>query len=184
MYRSLVEQAQGGDAAAFDALVRETGDRSLSIAFRVIRDLHLAEDAVQAAYVEAWRDLPALRDPEQFEAWFHRLLVRACYREARHSRRHEAVVRAVPAGGDGGFDETGRVVDRDQLERCMRRLPIEHRTVLVFHHYLDLPVAEIATRLGIPVGTVKSRLHYATTSMRAALEADARPPTITEIRSA
>lgn len=182
--RSLVELAQAGNADAFDGLVRATGDRSVAVAYRILRDLHLAEDAVQAAYVAAWRDLPSLRDPDRFEAWLHRLLLRACYVEARRSRRHSTGIRALPV--DRGYlpEEYLGVVDRDQLERCIRRLPIDQRAVLVFHHYLGLPMPEIAERLGIPLGTVKSRLHYATAAMRAALEADARPTAITEVRSA
>src|SRR3954454_13408019 len=85
--RRLVELAQGGDEDAFDALVRITGDRCLGIAFRILRDVDLAEDAVQNAYVSAWRDLPTLRDPDRFEPWLHRTLARACYEEARQTRR-------------------------------------------------------------------------------------------------
>jgi RNA polymerase sigma-70 factor (ECF subfamily) len=67
------------------------------------------------------------------------------------------------------------VVDRDQLERGFRRLSIDHRTVVVLHHYLDLPLDGIADVLGVPIGTVRSRLHHAMRGLRAALEADARP---------
>ena len=67
------------------------------------------------------------------------------------------------------------VVDRDQLERGFRRLSIDHRAVVVLHHYLDLPLDEVAETLGVPVGTVRSRLHHAMRGLRAALEADARP---------
>ncbi len=174
MDRRQVEQAQQGDEDAFDALVRATGDRCFGIAFRILRDTDLAEDAVQAAYISAWRDLPSLREPERFEAWLHRLLTRVCYEEARRTRRFAANVRAIPT--DTGFapDAAATVVDRDLLERAIRRISIEQRTVLVFHHYLGLTVPEVAQRLDIPVGTVKSRLYYATQAMRAALDADAR----------
>lgn len=174
MDHRLVEQAQRGDEDAFDALVRATGDRCLGIAFRILRDVDLAEDAVQAAYISAWRDLPSLRRPDRFEPWLHRTLTRACYEEARRTRRFAANVRALPAEASFAPDDVLSVVDRDQLERGVRRLSIDQRTVLVFHHYLGLTLPEIAERLDLPVGTVKSRLHYGTTALRAALDADAR----------
>lgn len=175
MDRRLVELAQEGDEDAFDALVRATGDRCLGIAYRILRDVDLAEDAVQAAYVSAWRELRSLREPDRFEAWLHRTLTRACYEEARRTRRLAANVRALPSEASFAPDDVITVVDRDQLERGIRRLSVEQRAVLVFHHYLGLTLAEVADHLGIPIGTVKSRLHYATDAMRAALDADARP---------
>lgn len=175
MDRRLVELAQAGDEDAFDALVRATGDRCLGIAYRILRDVDLAEDAVQAAYVSAWRELRSLREPDRFEAWLHRTLTRACYEEARRTRRLAANVRALPSEASFAPDDVITVVDRDQLERGIRRLSVEQRAVLVFHHYLGLTLAEVADHLGIPIGTVKSRLHYATDAMRAALDADARP---------
>jgi RNA polymerase sigma-70 factor (ECF subfamily) len=182
--RTLVELAQQGDEDAFDALVQATGNRCIAIAHRILRDLYLAEDAVQAAYVTAWRDLPSLRDPDRFEPWLHRLLTRCCYAEARRTRRFAANVREMPREAAHGPDEVLTVIDRDELERCMARISVEQRAVLVFHHYLGLTLPEIADRLGIPLGTAKSRLHYATTAMRAALEADARTPTTGQERLA
>jgi RNA polymerase sigma-70 factor (ECF subfamily) len=174
--RALVEQAKRGDREAFDALARTTGDRCLAIAFRILRDVDLAEDAVQTALITAWRELRTLRDPDRFEPWLHRILTRACYAEARRRRRWSAHVRLLPLEDTYGPDDTTRVQDRDQLERAFRRLSPEQRAVLVFHHYLELPMAETADRLGIPIGTAKSRLHHATAALRASLEAEARTP--------
>ncbi len=173
--RALVEQAQGGDDEAFTTLAGLVGDRCLAIAYRILRDTSRAEDAVQVALVSAWRELPNLRDPERFEAWLHRLLVNACYAEARRSKRWLVDVTVLdlergPAGPDG----TVTVDDRDQLERGFRRLPPEQRAVFVFHHYLGLSIPEVAERLDIPLGTAKSRLRYATAALRAALDADTR----------
>jgi RNA polymerase sigma-70 factor (ECF subfamily) len=172
--RRLVEQAQRGDEDAFEALVRATGDRCVGIAYRILRDVDLAEDAVQTAYVSAWRDLRSLREPDRFEPWLHRTLTRACYEEARKSRRYAAHIRALPTESSFASDDVRAVVDRDQLDRGIRRLSVEQRAVLVFHHYLGLTLPEVADRLDIPVGTAKSRLHHATNAMRASLEADAR----------
>jgi len=174
--RALVDQAKRGDREAFDALARTVGDRCLAIAFRILRDVDLAEDAVQTALITAWRELRTLRDPDRFEPWLHRILTHACYAEARRRRRWSARVRVLPMEATYGPDDTQRVHDRDQLERAFRRLTPEQRAVLVFHHYLELPVAEAADRLGIPIGTAKSRLHHATAALRAGLEAEARTP--------
>ena len=179
MQVALVERARAGDEEAFASLARAAGDRLLAIAYRILRDLGLAEDAVQQTLVLAWRGLPTLRDVDRFDAWLHRLLVNACYREARRGRRWAANVRVLPADGPAAPDEYASVVQRDLLERGFRRLPPEQRAVFVFHHYVGLTQIEIAAELGVPLGTVKSRLHYATNTLRAALEADLRSSTDT-----
>ena len=177
MQVALVERARAGDEEAFASLARAAGDRLLAIAYRILRDLGLAEDAVQQTLVLAWRELPTLRDVDRFDAWLRRLLVNACYREARRGRQWAANVRVLPIEQPGQTDDYNSVVERDQLDRGFRRLPPEQRAVFVFHHYLGLTLAEVAAELDVPLGTVKSRLHYATNTLRAALEADLRLPT-------
>ena len=184
MHAALVNQAKQGDREAFDALARLTGDRCMAIAFRILRDFDLADDAVQAALLTAWRDLRALRDPDLFEPWLHRILTHACYAEARRRRRWSMGIRLLPTEPIHEQDDFLTVEARDQLERGFRRLTVEQRTVLVFHHYLDLPLPEVAQRLGIPVGTVKSRMHHAKRALRAGLEADARASTSSQERPA
>ena len=174
MHRELVDRAKQGDEEAFDALARQVGDRCMGIAHRILRDAHLAEDAVQAALVVAWRELRTLRDPDLFEPWLHRILTNQCYAEARRRTRWSGDIRLLSI--DGSAQEQGilTVNDRDQLERAFRRLTLEQRAVIVFHHYLDLPLPDVAARLGIPLGTAKSRLHHARAALRASLEADSR----------
>jgi len=172
--RELVEQAQRGDREAFAVLARTRADRLMAIAQRILRDVGRAEDAVQQTLVIAWRELPSLRDPDRFDAWLQRLLVNASYAEARRAHAWSANVRVLPLEGPAGPDEVLAIDDRDRLERGFRRLPLEQRAILVFTHYLGLTPAEIAERLGIPAGTVRSRLHYAHRAMRAAIEADER----------
>jgi RNA polymerase sigma-70 factor (ECF subfamily) len=179
-----VDRAKQGDAEAFDALARTVGDRCMAIAHRILRDADLAEDAVQAALVTAWRELRSLRDPDRFEPWLHRILTRECYAEARRSRRWSAQIRVLRSEAEPNPDATLTVHDRDQLERALRRLTLEQRAVLVFHHYLGLSQADVADRLDIPLGTVKSRLHHATAALRASLEADARTPGASQERLA
>jgi len=173
--RDLVEQAQRGDREAFAIVARTRGDRLMAIAQRILRDVDRAEDAVQQTLVIAWRELPGLRDPDRFDAWLQRLLVNESYAEARRSRAWIANVRILPVDGPAGPDETLSLDDRDRIERGFRRLPPDQRAILVFTHYLGLTPTDIADRLGIAVGTARSRLHYAHRAMRAALEADERP---------
>jgi RNA polymerase sigma-70 factor, ECF subfamily len=173
--RDLVERAQNGDRDAFAALVGLTSDRMYAVAVRILRDTHLAEDALQAAFITVWRQLPTLRDPDRFEAWVRRLLVHACYAEARRRRTWAANVRILPVDGPAAPDELISIDDRDALDRAFRRLNIEQRAVFVLHHHVGLPLTEIADTLGIPAGTARSRLHYATRVLRAAVEADAAP---------
>jgi RNA polymerase sigma factor (sigma-70 family) len=174
----LVRQAQRGDAEAFDALARAVGDRCLAVAVRILRDIDLAEDAVQAALIMAWTELRALREPSRFEPWLHRILTHACYAEARRRRRWYEGPRILAVAGAYGSDDYLTVDDRDLLERAFRRLTVQQRAVLVFHHYLGLSMPEVAARTGIPLGTAKSRLHHATRALRASIDADARatPP--------
>jgi RNA polymerase sigma-70 factor (ECF subfamily) len=156
----------------------------MAIAYRILRDADLADDAVQAALITAWRQLRSLRDPDAFEPWLHRILTHECYAEARRDRRMRSDISALPIHGQTESDELLTINDRDQLERAFRRLTLEQRTVLVFHHYLGLPLSEVAERLGIPVGTVKSRLFHATAALRASLEADSRTSSIAQERLA
>ena len=170
-----VERARGGDRDAFDRIAMQVVDRLYRIARLVLRDTERAEDAAQEALVRCWRDLPGLRDVGRFDAWLNRLLMRAINDEFRSARRARAAVTLLhlePAT----HDTTEAVAVREQLDRGFRRLTVEHRAVLVLRLYLGLSLEETAATLGIPAGTAKSRLHYATAAMRDALEADARQP--------
>ncbi len=177
MDTDLVVRAQHGDKAAYADLAAGIADRYLAVARRILRDIDLAEDATQQALLAIWQNLPQLRDPARFEAWSYRLLVRACYAEGRKQRRWAPNLRLMPNDEPMAIDGLSSVIDRDQLEGGFRRLSLEHRAVVVLRHYLDLPLDRVADILGIPVGTVNSRLHYAMRGLRAALDADARTPT-------
>jgi RNA polymerase sigma-70 factor (ECF subfamily) len=183
MRRDLVEAARRGDNEAFEVLATSAGDRLYAIARLIVRDAGLAEDAVQEALVRAWQQLPSLRDPDRFDAWLYRLVVNACADQGRQRRRWSQQVRPIPIEASIG-DETGSVADREQLERAFDRLKPEQRAVVVLHHYSGFTAAEIARILVIPEGTARSRLHYATEAMRAALEADARQPMVAQDRIA
>ena len=180
MQRDLVERAMAGDHDAFEELIRVAIRRLYVVARLILRDDLKAEDATQDALTAAWRRLPGLRDPDRFGPWLHRLLVNACYREARRSGRRQAIevhIDPLVLPDASNSLETGAdLANRDQLERGFRRLDVDQRTVLVMHYYLGFSLDEAADVLGVPPGTVRSRLHRAIEAMRAALEADARTP--------
>src|SRR5262245_16081302 len=169
----LVRRAREGDRDAFDLLMTAVIDHLYRIARLILRDTDRAEDAVQEALVRCWRDLRTLRDPDRFDAWLNRLLLRTIADEARRHRRFSASV-VVLKSDPQQRDDTGLVADRDELARVFGRLSVEHRTIVVLHHYLGYTVEDAAEAIGIPIGTAKSRLHYATDALRAALDADAR----------
>jgi RNA polymerase sigma-70 factor (ECF subfamily) len=172
--RALVERAQLGDRDAYEALARASARRLYLTAHRIVRDPDRADDAVQQTLVAMWRELPSLRDPDRFEAWTYRLVARFCLTEARRARRTGVreirIDEATPAHSDAFADSDLR----DQLDRALRELSPEHRTVVVLHHYDGLPLGEIAEILGVPYGTVGSRVHHATRALRAAISAGER----------
>ena len=170
--RDLVERAGRGDHDAFAALVNASIARLESVARLILRDHELARDAVQDAFIKAWRDLPGLRDPDRFDAWLHRLLVNACIDALRKRRRRPMEVELTPLTPRSISDETGSVMDRDQLERAFRRLDPDQRAVLVLHYYVGMSVPMVAETLGLPLGTAQSRLGRALATMRATLGAD------------
>jgi RNA polymerase sigma-70 factor (ECF subfamily) len=174
----LVERAREGDDVAFAELVDLDGDLCYAIAYRILRDVQRSQDAVQQVFLIAWRQLPRLRDPDRFSPWLYRLLVNSCYEELRRHRRWIANISLLPVDGPSSADPTLSVDDRDILDRAFSRLTPEHRAVFVLHHHVGLPLADIADVVGVSVGTVKSRLHYATRSLRAAIVADSQVASI------
>ena len=174
MDRELVERARAGDREAYEALARASAPRLYATAYRIVRDGDKADDAAQQTLVAMWQELPSLRDPDRFDAWTYRLVVRFCLLEARRARR--TGVREIrmedttPARADAY--EASDV--RDQISRGLAQLSLEHRTVVVLHHYSGLSLGEIAEVIGVPYGTVGSRLHHAMRALRAALAAGDR----------
>lgn len=181
MQRDLVIRARNGDADAFETLAADAFGQLYRTASLILRSDDRAADAVQEALTSAWVHIRAVRDPDRFEAWLRRLVVHACYREARRARRREVVeihVSAPERPGEGDAQEATAL--RDQLERGFRRLSPEQRAALVVRHYLGMSDSEAAMVLDIPVGTYKARLHRASSAMRAALEAEERTPTLAQ----
>jgi RNA polymerase sigma-70 factor, ECF subfamily len=174
MQRSLVVRARRGDRDAYATLAATAIGRLDGTARLILRDPDSAKDAVQDTLIRAWRQLPTLRDPDRFDAWLHRLLVRSCIDEARRSRRHRVSASLAGIDVQETIDSTASIANRDELERGFARLNPEQRAVIVLHHYLDLPMPEVANALGIPLGTAKSRLNRSLGLLKAAIDADAR----------
>jgi len=174
MDSNLIQRAKERDKEAFTSIVLFYGDRLYGAAYRILRDSSRAEDAVQQAFLTAWRELPKLRDDSRFEAWIYKLLVNGCRAELRHVVRWQPGLRLVTEAQTPIDDAQLSVAARDELERAFRHLSVDHRAVLVLHHYMEMTTDEIGRTLDIAPGTVRSRLHHARQQMRAALEADAR----------
>jgi RNA polymerase sigma-70 factor (ECF subfamily) len=174
MERELVERARTGDLEAFGELARAWIDRLYVLARLILRDGDRARDATQEALIVAWRDLSGLRDPDKFGPWIRRLLVTACYREARRTRRRVHVEGQVRPISADLADHEAAAADREELSHGFAGLSPEQRTLIVLHYYVGLPVHETALVMGLPVGTVKSRLSRTTQQMRATLDARAR----------
>ena len=170
MDRDLVERARLGDQQAFADLVHQISDTLFGIARRILRDPGLAEDVLQTALVTIWRKLPHLRDSERFDAWAFRIVVHACYADAPRNRQWATMVRVLPLERPDPADDYRSIDDRDELERAFRALPLDQRAVFVLHHHVGLPLVAVAETLGIPDGTARSRLHYATRALRAAFD--------------
>ena len=177
MHIDLVTRAQRGDQAAFAEIASATYARLHSVAYGILRDRSLAEDAVQQAMLDAWRNLPKLRDPARFEAWTYRLTVNACYAESKRAKRWLPNVPIDTPLEPVAPDDFGPVADRELLDRGFRELSVDQRAVLVLRHLVGLPLEEVARTLDIPSGTARSRLYRALRTMRASIEADTRPPT-------
>jgi RNA polymerase sigma-70 factor (ECF subfamily) len=170
MDRDLVERARSGDQQAFADLVHQISDTLFGIARRILRDPGLAEDVLQNALVTIWRKLPHLREVDRFDGWAFRILVNACYADAPRNRAWASTVRVLPMNRADTSDAYESISDRDLLERAFRALPLDQRAVFVLHHHVGLPLVAVAETLGIPDGTARSRLHYATRALRTAFE--------------
>lgn len=176
MDRDIVSRARQGDHAAFSELARGSIGHLTAVARLILHDEYLAQDAVQDALVDAWRDLRGLRDPDRFEAWLYRILVRSCHSRARREWRRDVIEIQFdgPAHDIAGRDSGSPLETRDQLNRALGQLSHEHRAALVVTYYLDLSLKEGAAVLGIPLGTMKSRVNRASGMLRAVIEADDR----------
>jgi RNA polymerase sigma-70 factor (ECF subfamily) len=169
--RGLVERARGGDHDAFAALVDVSVARLDATAWLIVRDRELAHDVVQDTLMRAWRDLPGLRDPDRFDAWLHRILVNTSLMAIRRRRRRPIEVELQPIAPSTEPDPAAAIADRDELDRLFAHLELEQRAVVVLRYFAGMPMADIASVMGIPLGTAKSRLNRALSTMRVVVAA-------------
>jgi RNA polymerase sigma-70 factor (ECF subfamily) len=173
--RSLIDRARNGDLDAFETIVRARMDAVYRLTSAILGDEADARDAAQETFVLAWRELPRLREPDKFEAWLQRVAVNAARMTLRARGRRR--VREIPSSqvdSHAGLVATddGAGADAARLDAALVMLPVDQRAILVLHHLDGRPLAELATILDIPVGTVKSRLFAARRALEAALRAD------------
>jgi RNA polymerase sigma-70 factor (ECF subfamily) len=142
----------------------------------ILRDREHASDAVQEAYIRAWRSLPGLRDTDRFDAWLHRLLVRSCIDAIRHRRARPVEVELQPIDGPFIADPSSDVVERELIDDALRRLDPTWRAVVVLHYFLGMSMPDAAACLGIPLGTAKSRLNRSLGLMRLAISDEVAAP--------
>jgi RNA polymerase sigma factor (sigma-70 family) len=166
--RALIERARRGDHAAFTDLVDGRLGRLDAAARLVLRD---SEEAL----IRAWRDLPGLRDADRFDAWIHRLTVNACLDLTRRRKRRVIEVELTPIDRLATPDIASALADRQLLDEALARLSPGHRAVVALHYLLGMPLPDVASSLGIPLGTAKSRLHYALGAMRTSVTRDPDP---------
>jgi RNA polymerase sigma-70 factor, ECF subfamily len=161
----------------FRRLAAEHLDESYRLARAILRDPAEAEDATHDAFVRAWRRWSTLRDVERFDAWFGRILVNTCRNRLRYSARHRHQDLSTDLANQvrAGADPFRPVDDRDLLRSALSQLSPDHQVVVALRFFADLPIREIAARLGIREGTAHSRLHYALEHLRQALGEDDQP---------
>jgi RNA polymerase sigma-70 factor (ECF subfamily) len=177
----LVRRARRGDHEAFRDLVDAKLSSTFRTAMAILGNEADARDATQVAFVKAWTNLPRLREPDHFGAWFGRIVVNTCRSSMRGRRQRTVREVAVSALADGGETLPARTgwreehsADLDALERAFGRLTSDERVVLWLHHHEDQSLAEMSDVLAVPVTTVKSRLFTARRALQHALEVETR----------
>ena len=163
----LLGRARAGDRQAFDALVGELIEPGYRLAFGMLHDREAAEDAVQEATFKAWMKLENVRPGWSIRPWYLAIVANQC-RSLRRTRWWSVVKVAAPwMLSSSPEDEIVRGAD---VRRALRALPAERLEVLVLHYYMDLSLEEVAAVVGVPLGTVKSRMHRALQQLRPQIE--------------
>jgi RNA polymerase sigma-70 factor (ECF subfamily) len=156
--QELVRLFTRGDSAAFEELVRRHEQRIYNLSLRMLGRPEDARDATQETFLAAFRKLPSFRGDSSLSTWLHRVAMNACYDTLRRrKRRAEESLPEDPGAASGDLAESS--AEAVDVQRALAQVPDEFRAVLVLHDVQDLPYEEIAEVLGVPIGTVKSRLH-------------------------
>lgn len=163
-YQELVRQAGGGSKVAFCELVRRFSDMAQAVAVSRLRDPFLAEDARQEAFLSAWLHLPGLRNSDAFPAWLRGIVINSCRRIVRASPPDILTadldnIDSIPAEDTDPFEHCARFQTRDMVLTFLAALSGVYREAAVQRYLLGRSYEEIAVSLGVPVGTIKRRLH-------------------------
>lgn len=161
-------------ASAFHRLTSQHLDASYRLARAIVHDPADAEDATQDALVRAWKRWPTLRDHGLFEHWFTRILVNTCRDHLRRRAARPEADASLLLGIPSGDDPLAATHERDAMGAAIATLSPDHRVVVALRFYRDMSVADIARYVGVPTGTVHSRLHYALKRLNALLDAPER----------
>jgi RNA polymerase sigma factor (sigma-70 family) len=167
---ALAAGAESDRRIAFSRLVDRDLDRAYRIAGVILGNGPDAEDATHDAVVQAWQSFGALRDGARFDAWFQRILVNVC-RDRLRKRRRTPITEIDVAQTSTVPEAFGGVDDRLALDRAFAQLSPDQAITVVLRFHADLTLEDVASRMGVPVGTVKSRLHTALAVMQVALTA-------------
>lgn len=169
---ALVARARRGDRDAFALLIEPRATRLLRTARAILGNEPDAYEAAQEALIAAWVRLPGLRDADRFDAWLNRTLVNKC-RDALRRRKRQRVREVDLSATDLAVGDTAEAqAAQSAISGAFDRLSVDQRHILVLHYLHDLPLADVATELRIPVGTAKSRLWSARRALERALEAE------------
>lgn len=173
--RDLVDQARAGDLEAFGALVNRHQHRLVNFVRLMMSsapDRDAAEDVAQEAFLRAYRSLGQFRGQSTFRTWLYQIATNvARTQSARRRDRHETQEPEGPHQSErpSAEDVEGRIIAHDQLRRALKELPEDWREALVLRDIEGLEYREIADVLGIPMGTVESRIFRARKRLKAAL---------------
>jgi RNA polymerase sigma-70 factor (ECF subfamily) len=161
-------EALTGASLDYVHAARAQVDDAYRLAGYLLGDATEAQDAVQDALVKAWRRWPSLRDPEAFKPWFDRIVVNVC-RDRMRQHRTLRMVELDAAGEVESADVFGSMLVGDEVASAVARLAPDHRIVIALRYWRDMTLEQVAETLDLPLGTVKSRLHYALRALRAEL---------------
>jgi RNA polymerase sigma-70 factor (ECF subfamily) len=169
-----VAAAREGDAAGFGALVEQHQVAAFRAAWLIVRDAAAAEDVAQEAFIRAYRGIARFREGEPFRPWLLRIVTNLALNEVRARGRRGGLIGRFGASAGPGFEPPSARAEESEetatLAAAINELPLDDRVVLYLRYFLELPEREIATAIGKPAGTVKSRLHRAGQRLRAVIE--------------
>ncbi len=168
---NLILLSQSGDNDAFSQLVQKYSADAYRTAFMVLRDRDEVEDVVQESFLTCYRKIGSFRMESSFRTWLYRIVVNRCYDRLRKINRENEALKKMSLHLENGGADSYAIENKLDLREIILGLRPEHRLVLTLYYGMDFGVQKVAETLGIPVGTVKSRLNSARNMIRRSLTA-------------